>query len=214
MGADYSSPDDLFAACSTSVVSDALDAVGIDGVITNLSPVRSASSLVGRACPMQFDRATGEGPTNFPYTMLEALESGRVFVIDSPSVDVSCWGGLAAELAAASGLGGVVINGGYRDVPALRESELPVFGASPTPRTGQRRVRVASVDTAVEIDGIRITSDDVIVADATGVVVVPEERDAEVAEAAAEILSEEREVEAAIADGATVSELHEAAREF
>lgn len=214
MGPDASSPDDIFAACSTSVVSDALDAVGIEGVITSLSPVRPGASLVGRARPLQFDRASGDEATNFPYAMLEELEAGRVFVIDSPRVGVSCWGGLATRLAEGNGLSGVVINGGYRDVPALRESEFPVFGAGPTPMTGQRRLRVASVDSAVEIEGIRIRPDDVIVADATGVVVVPEDRAAEVADVATEILREERELEAAIADGVTVSELHEAEREF
>lgn len=214
MGFEASSPDGIFEACPTSVVSDALDDVGIDGVITGLSPVRAGASLVGRASPMQFERATGGGTTNFPYAMLEELEEGRVFVIDSPRQDVSCWGGLAAALAGASGLHGVVINGGYRDVPALCESELPVFGAGPTPKTGQRRLRVASVDEGVEIQGISVSPDDVIVADATGIVVVPGDRDAEVAEAAAEILREDRDVEAAIADGATVSELHEADREF
>jgi regulator of RNase E activity RraA len=199
----------------TSVVSDALDDYGIDGVIQGLAPANPAFTAVGRARPMRFERVDDPDgtATNFPYAMLERLASDDVFVVDGVE-DCSAWGGNASELAAAAGLAGVVVDGGYRDVPDVRESSVPVFGATPTPRTGQRRVRVESVDDPVEIRGVGVEPDDVVVADATGVVVVPSGVAADVADAAEAALAEELLLEEKIAAGASVADLRGDAHEF
>jgi regulator of RNase E activity RraA len=200
----------------TSLVSDALDDHGFDGVIQGLAPAHTDFTAVGRARPMRFERVGGgrrEEATNFPYAMLERLAADEVFVIDGVD-DCSAWGGNASKLAAAAGLAGVVVDGGYRDVPDLRTEDLPVFGATPTPQTGQRRVRVESVGDPIEVRGVTVEAGDVVVADATGVVVVPQAEAAAVADTAEATLGEERLLEAKIDAGATVADLRDDAHEF
>lgn len=199
----------------TSLVSDTLDTFGIDGVITGLSPAKPGFRAVGRARPMRFERVEDfEGPTNFPYAMLERFAAGRVFVIDGPSPDISCWGGNASRLAANADLAGVVIDGGYRDADEVREGSFPVFASGPTPRTGQRRVRVATVDEPITVDGTEVAPEDVVVADGTGVVVVPTDLAEEVAASAIENLEEERRIASKIEDGATVAQLRDDDHQF
>lgn len=209
------SATDVFEAFDTSIVSDALDRHGIDGVINGLPPAHPDHVVVGRAHTLRFEPAAEpDSETNFPYAMLDELVADRVLVIDGVGPELSCWGGNASRLAANAGMNGIVVEGGYRDVSEIREGSLPVFGRAPTPKTGQRRLVVEAIGEPVEIDGVTVSPDDLIVADATGVVVVPSNHITAVAETAEEILGEELLVEAKIDAGATVSDLESDDHEF
>lgn len=199
---------DVYRMFDTSIVSDALDEHGIDGVVTGISPAHSAQTAVGRAHTMRFERVAEPGSeTNFPFAMLNELVADRVLVIDGAGPELSCWGGNASRLAANAGVNGIVVDGGYRDASDVSEASIPVFGRAPTPKTGQRRVTVEGIGEPVEIGGVTVAPDDLIVADATGVVVVPADETAAVAETAEEILAEELLLEEKIANGATVEDL-------
>lgn len=205
----------VYRMFDTSIVSDALDEHGIDGVANDLSPVRSARTAVGRAHTMRFERAAEPGSeTNFPFAMLNELVADRVLVIDGADPELSCWGGNASRLAADAGVNGVVVDGGYRDASDISEGSFPVFGRAPTPTTGQRRVTVEGIGEPVEIGGVAVAPDDLIVADATGVVVVPADEAAAVAETAEEILAEELLLEEKIENGATVEDLQQDGHAF
>lgn len=202
-------PIAVFEKCDTSVVSDAMDEHGLDGVVTGLEPVAPTHAAVGRARPLRFERARTDGLTNFPYAMLEALAADELLVIDGVGPDLSCWGGQASAVAAQQGVAGVVVDGGFRDVPDIHEGSFPVFGRQPTPKTGQGRVRVASTDAPVTVDGVRVEPGDVVVADATGVVVVPADHEAAVAETAAEGLAAESDLSEKVAEGRDVSDIRD-----
>lgn len=202
-----------YRALDTGIVSDALDQHDVDGVIQGLRPAHPDHVAVGYARPMRFERVETDDATNFPYAMLERLDDDRVFVIDSDE-EVSSWGGNASKLADVAGLAGVVVDGAYRDAPDVRRTAVGVFGAARTPKTGQRRVRIATVDDPVTVRGVTVHADDVVVADATGVVVVPRERAEAVADTAETILGEELLLERKIASGATIDDLRADDHEF
>lgn len=206
---------DLFELFDASIVSDALDQHGIDGVINGLPPAHPDQKAVGRAHTLRLEEADEPGTdTNFPYAMLHELVEDRVLVLDGAGPELSCWGGNASKLAANAGMNGIVVDGGYRDIPEIRDGSLPVFGRAPTPKTGQKRLVVEEIGEPVEIDGITVAPDDVLLADATGVVAVPADSVAEVAETAEEILGEELLVEAKIDAGATVPDLEAEGHDF
>lgn len=207
-------PLTVFERSDTSVVSDALDEHGIDGVVAGLEPAGAEHTAVGRARPVAFERAGDEEPTNFPFAMLEAVEAGEVFVLAGVGDDVSSWGGQASALADSAGMAGAVVDGGYRDVREIREGSFPVFGRDVTPKSGQGRVRVASTDAPVSVDGVRVAVGDVVVADATGVVVVPADREAAVAETVEHLLSEEDALAAKVSEGADIAAIREAHDRF
>ena len=198
----------------TGIVADALDEHGIDGVVQGLTPASLDHAAVGRARPMRFERVESvEEGTNFPYAMLSELAADRVFVVDAAD-DASAWGGNASKLAAQAGLAGVVVNGAFRDVTEVCDVGVPVFGATRTPKTGQGRLHVDAVDEPVTVRGGDVAPEDVVVADATGVVVVPADEADAVADTAERILGEELLLEEKIRAGATVSDLRDDAHEF
>jgi 4-hydroxy-4-methyl-2-oxoglutarate aldolase len=75
-------------------------------------------------------------------------------------------------------------------------------------------VRVESVGDPIEVRGVTVEAGDVVVADATGVVVVPQAEAAAVADTAEATLGEERLLEAKIDAGAAVADLRDDAHEF
>lgn len=200
-------PIDVFEQCDTSIVSDAMDDHDLDGVMTGLEAVAPSHAAVGRARPVRFERARTEGLTNFPYEMLDAIAEDEMFVLDGVVPEFSCWGGQASKLAENSGMAGVVVDGGYRDVPDIHDGSFPVFGRQPTPKSGQGRIRVASTNAPVTVDGIRVDVGDVVVADATGVVVVPVEHEDAVAESATDILADEGDLSEKIDQGKGIAEI-------
>jgi regulator of RNase E activity RraA len=207
-------PLSVLAECDTSLLSDAMDEHGLDGVLTGIPPAAPGHRALGRARPLRFERARGEGTTNFPLAMLEVLAPDEVLVIRGVSPAISCWGGQASTLAANAGVEGVVIDGGYRDVAEVRAGEFPVFGRQPTPRSGQRRVRVASTDEPVTVDGVRVAPGDAVLADATGVVVVPAEHEERVAETAADLLEAESDLAERVAAGEDLDSIREDHEQF
>jgi len=191
-----------YRGCTATIVSDALDEHGIDGVITGLTPAHPEQTAVGFARPVGFEPAPADAErTNFPFEMFRAFAPDELLVIDGGPPELSCWGGLASALAAREGVAGTVVDGGYRDYADVRESDYPVFGAARTPRTGQGRLRVATTDEPVRIDGVAVAPGDVVVADGTGIAVVPGDRAAAVAETAEGILGREHVLDRKVANG-------------
>lgn len=200
---------DGFAEFDTPLVSDALDEMGVDGVITGLAPVCPRDAAVGRARPVRIERAESEARVNFPAEMLEQFAPNEFLAISSGTNELSCWGGMASSLAAREGVRGTLIDGGFRDVPQIREGSFPVFGRQPTPKTGQGRLRVVSTTEPVTIDGVEIRADDVVVADATGVAVIPSEEADAIFETARTIDDEESALATAIETGRVIREIED-----
>lgn len=205
----------LLSRFDTSLVSDTLDDLGIDGVIDGIRPAGGGSRIAGRVDTVGFSLVT-DGETDFPHTMLGELRKNRILLLSAPDSDrpISCWGGNATRLAANAGAAGIVIDGGYRDVEEVREQCLPVFGRTPTPRTGQGRIQASTVGDQIEINGVTVAPDDVILADDTGVVVIPDDALDDVIADASDRYGEEQLLEAKIDAGATPADLRREGREF
>jgi regulator of RNase E activity RraA len=71
-------------------------------------------------------------------------------------------------------------------------------------RTGKDRVELAEVNGTVSIGGVRVRHDDIVIADANGVVVVAREHVADVAAVAQEIERVEGAIMEDIKNGATI----------
>lgn len=200
---------------SSTIVSDALDEHEIEGVLIGINPAHPAHKAVGRARPVRFEAAPEDADrTNFPSDLFDAFNDGDVFVFDSISPEISCWGELASRLAAKAGVQGTVINGGFRDYNGIRERDYGVFGVQPTPRSGQPRLRIAAIDDPVTIQDVTIETNDIVVADGTGIAVVPQETASAVAETAEKILSKELVLDQRVANGADADTLLEEYKGF
>ncbi|GIH17776.1 RraA family protein [Rugosimonospora africana] len=191
------------------VVSDALDALGIDGAIQGLAPRWEGARAVGRAVTMQL--APGPAPEDRPKVHLgvRAIASARpgdvIVVANGGRTGMGSWGGLLSVGAIAAGVVGVVTDGACRDVDEARELRFPVFARGSAARTARGRVHETSCGEPVVVGSVRVSTGDLVLADGTGVVVIAAERAEDVLGRAEEIMAKESAMVEEIRAGATLS---------
>ncbi|HYF93782.1 MAG TPA: RraA family protein [Symbiobacteriaceae bacterium] len=111
---------------------------------------------------------------------LGEVPAGCVLVIDGQGdPNGAMWGELTSMEAMQKGVLGVVVDGAVRDVASVRELGFPVWARHITPRVGSNRT-VGTTGGTVVCGGVAVRTGDLIVADDDGVVVVPQERIAEI----------------------------------
>jgi regulator of RNase E activity RraA len=195
-------PRDLveeFRSVGTSTLGDILDAMGLEGVVSGLRPMKDGSVLVGPAVTVkQISGIVGTyGIEDFPVgRVIDYAEPGDVLVFDNGGKAISTWGGLASTAAQIREIEGVVIDGACRDADQIAELGFPVFTRHITPTTGKTRIKILELNGIIQCGGIRVRPGDIMVADGTGVVVIPQEKAREILkEAQAAEKAEERFVE-------------------
>lgn len=205
------------APLDTGCVSDALDALGIDGAVDGPTPVWEGARVVGRAVTTRL--APGPAPAGAPPVHLgaraiEAARPGDVIVVDNGGRDtMGSWGGLLALAASLRGVAGVVMDGACRDVDEARQLAFPAFARRGAVRTARARVHEESCQEPVSLAGIPVAPGDIVMADGSGVVVIPAARAEAVVERAEQIAAREQAMQARLQAGDPVSAVLGAAYE-
>jgi len=199
----------LFGGLDTASVSDALDKIGVHGQAMGIMPLRDYSEvIIGPAFTVKYVPASTPAGTVGDY--IDDVKPGDVVVIDNDGrTDCTVWGDILTQYAGIHGIAGTVIDGVCRDVnKAIREC-YPLFTAGRFMRTGKDRVEVESVNTTVSVGTVRVEASDIVVADASGVVIVPGKFARQVAQTAHEIESVESAIRDRIAAGDSIREARE-----
>jgi regulator of RNase E activity RraA len=205
-------PRDLvegLAGLATSTIANALDDVGIDGIIAGLKPVAAGLGCVGPAVTVrQTTGPRGSIPAeDFRVGhMIDAAAAGDVIVVDNGGHPVSTWGGLASYAAMRKQVAGLVVDGGVRDVAEIADHGFPVFSRHTVPTPGRTRIRVEAINCAISVAGVVVHPGDIIVADATGVVCIPTDHADEVLRLAQRNAREDREAMDALGQGLSFTE--------
>jgi regulator of RNase E activity RraA len=134
--------------------------------------------------------------------IIRAAPAGSIPVISMHGEEVSTFGGLSARAAVRRGIRGIVIDGGCRDVEEIRALGLYVASRHVTPKSGKLRVNVVAIGVDVICAGVHVRAGDCVIADETGVVVIPAERLAEVLAAAEHLQGNDRQFEKELSAGA------------
>jgi regulator of RNase E activity RraA len=185
----------LFDGLLSGNVSDAMETLGLRrSVITGyimLGPAGAA--IAGRAFTLRQLRKHGSDERTKQLTRhidvsKELAQPGDIVVIDTGGMtDVATWGELHTARCVRRGVTGLITNGATRDADLLRKMELPVFCRGFTPVKSMWDFETQSINEPVTLDGVQIRPRDIIVADETGIIVVPPERAREIAEMATKI---------------------------
>jgi regulator of RNase E activity RraA len=136
---------------------------------------------------------------------IERAEPGDVIVVDGGGRETALAGELFARAALAKGLGGIIVDGGYRDLAFVESCELPIYSRHVTPMAGTT-VRLATVNEPVTCGGVTVDAGDIVIADIEGIVVLDPATAAAQLTAAAEIKTAEARVIARLSQGATLSD--------
>jgi len=189
----------------TAVVGDVLDQVGRPNQFLppSIRPLDADMTLAGRAMPVIIDDVSGEEDRAFGRLTdaLDQLQRDEIYLARGGRTPCAAWGELLTATAKVRGAAGAVIDGFHRDTSQVLRQQWPVFSRG---AYGQdARVRAAVVDfRAPALYGrVWVHPGDLVVGDVDGVVVVPQDCEAEVLEAAQAKLKAEGLVRAAIEHG-------------
>lgn len=187
----------------TCAVSDALDSLGLQGATWGVRPLWACPRIAGRAATMKIKPVGLEQPKQHLGTpTIEAANPGDVIVIDNGGrPDISTWGGLLSLSAKLKGLSGVVIDGACRDIDESRELGFAVYARGVVPMTARGRVMQESCNQEVQFAGVQVHPGDLVIADGSGVVIIPREKEEAVVLAAEKIFQKEAEMAASIRQG-------------
>jgi 3-hexulose-6-phosphate synthase/6-phospho-3-hexuloisomerase len=191
---------DLFSGVSSPNVSDAMHRKGAMSGIMHLA---GGSKVVGKAVTVQ----SFAGDWAKPVEAIDHAGEGDVLVINNEgSVGIATWGELATLSAQSRRIEGVVIDGAVRDIDDIRKLPLPVFARAVVPNAGEPK-GLGEINCEIMCGGQAVRPGDWIVADESGVVVIPKERAYEIARRAREVKKTEERVREEIRRGSTLSRI-------
>ena len=194
----------------TAVLGDILDGLGRTRQFLppEIRPMLPAMRLAGRAMPSVVSDVHGPQKKPFGYLTeaLDQLQPGEVYISPRVVQPVATWGEILTATSQQRGAVGAVVDGYYRDTAQVLDRNFPVFGWGCYAQDSSVRTIVSDYRVPVEIGGVRVTPGDLIVGDIDGVLVIPQDVEAEVIEAALAKASTENVVCKAIDAGMSATE--------
>jgi len=199
------------AKLDTCAVSDGMDRLGLKGATYGVRPMWSCPKIVGRAVTMKIKPVGLEKPKQHLGTAaIVAAQAGDVIVVDNGGrPDGSCWGGLLSLAAKTKGISGIVIDGACRDIDESRDLEFPVYARGALPMTARNRVMQESFNQEIQFAGVQVHPGDLVIADGSGVVVIPRSQEEEVVKEAEVVAATEARMADGIRQGMSVLEVLE-----
>lgn len=186
-------------------VSDAMDKLGIPCGLLGIHAVVPGKHICGRAFTVHYvPNGVVKGNVG---DFLDDVQPGQVVVIDNGGrLYCTVWGDIMTFVATRKGIAGTVIDGVCRDIPGIKENDYPIFTKSTYMVTGKDRVTVDYVNKPVAISGVQVCPNDLILADDTGVVCIPDAVAEKVAEIAENIERTEQKIIAEVKAGSTLKD--------
>jgi 4-hydroxy-4-methyl-2-oxoglutarate aldolase len=195
----------------TCAVSDGMDRLGLTGATYGVRPMWPCPKIVGRAVTMKIKPVGLDEPKQHLGTLpIDAAQPGDVIVIDNGGrPDTSCWGGLLALAAKTKGISGVVIDGACRDIDESRDVGFPVYARGAVPMTARGRVMQEAYNQEIEFAGVQVHPGDLVIADGSGVVIIPRSKEEEIVREAEAVAATEARMAEGIRQGMSVLEVLE-----
>ncbi|ASN53374.1 dimethylmenaquinone methyltransferase [Sinomonas sp. R1AF57] len=193
----------------TCVVSDALDALGLPGAVSDLIRLSGDAPVVGRAVTVDLVSAEQgpAAPSTRHLATAAVATSGpeEVIVVAHPGLPCAGWGGLLTKAASLRGIAGTLVDGPVRDVDESRALGYSILGRSATPVTARGRLVEDSWSETITFAGVRVATGDLVRADGSGIVFIPFDRAAEVIERARQFAARESAMSAALDQGEVIT---------
>lgn len=189
------------AAAPTAMLSDAIGRWG------NMDPAIRPVALGMQCFGPAFTVRCWPADNLTIHRAVELAAHGDVLVIDGGSGrDTALLGDILVYAARLRGVAGIVLQGLVRDSAAIAAQGLPVFASGATAR-GPVKETLGAVQIPIQCGGVLVRPGDLVAGDDDGIVVLPREQAAAVAERIRLIHEREEQVKKALAAGRTTVDL-------
>lgn len=158
-----------FVNIPTTCVSDAMD--GLNNLHPSIKPLKEEYKVVGRAFTVKI-------PVGDNLAVLKAIREakpGDVLVVDAKGDEYRAIAGdFVVGMMQTMGIAGLVVDGVIRDIAGIKALNFPVFSKGTTV-AASGKAGVGEVNVPISCGGMAVKPGDIIIGDADGVVVVPQE---------------------------------------
>jgi regulator of RNase E activity RraA len=167
-----------FQKLPTTCISDALK--GLNNMDGSIKPLKEEYKVSGPACTVKV-------LANDNLIVLKGIrmaKPGDVLVVDAKGYEYNAIAGdFVVGMAQTLGLAGIVADGTIRDILGVKKLNFPVFCKGTTVAAGGK-AGIGEVNVPISCGGVPVNPGDIIIGDADGVVVVPQEQAQTVLQAA------------------------------
>jgi len=159
-----------FAEFATPDISDLLNRLyAVD------SGIRCLTGEHHKLCGPALTVKVFPGDNLMVHKSLDVAQPGDVVVVDGHASEMNALiGDIISTKAKHRGIQGFVLDGLVRDVPAIRELDFPIFARGTTP-VGPLHRGPGEIGYPVCCGGVVVNPGNIIVADAAGVVIIPQD---------------------------------------
>jgi 4-hydroxy-4-methyl-2-oxoglutarate aldolase len=182
------------------------EAAGRTGALpAAIKPISPAFRIWGPALPVRCP----PGDNFWIHRAIYAAEPAEVLVVDvGGGHEFGYWGEILTRAAMARKLGGLVIDGGVRDLDRLVDLGLPVFSRTVCIRgTVKDPAGAGAVGEPIVLGDVVVHRGDLVLGDADGVVVVAQSQVSQAVQAGRQRDEKEAEIMRRLDGGATTLEL-------
>lgn len=201
------------AQLDSCAVSDACDSLGLPPAVTGLGALTAGTRIAGRAVTAKLCAGQPDGaPVRHPCTAaVEAARAGEILVIEQPAgIDAAGWGGVLSKAAQVKGVAGVVVDGMVRDIDEAAWLGFPIYARGVTARAAHGRLFAAGFNVPVSLGEAAVYPGDLVLADSSGVVVLPAAQAGRIVAEAEYFFEKERRMAGAVHRGEPVSTVMDA----
>src|SRR5262245_34271733 len=154
----------------TCAVSDAMDKLGLRGVVTGIHQLSTQRKIAGVVLTVKLGIDDGR-PTaakHLSTTAIETANPGDVIVVEQRSgIDAAAWGGNLSLGAKVRGVAGAICEGPARDIDESRQHDFPVYARDHTCPTARGRLIAAATNAPISGGTKRISAGGDMLADAS-----------------------------------------------
>jgi 4-hydroxy-4-methyl-2-oxoglutarate aldolase len=169
--------DRLAKLTYSTVFSDVCDRLGY----RNQTAEPGIMPLTGKGVIVGWARTAWSRPVDKPperhygaeIDYLDSLRPGDVAVLNCSERPAAAWGELFSTASVGRGARGAIVDGYIRDREKIEALGFRVLGRGCRPTDSLGRVSTQAVDVDVDFGGVRVSTGDLVVADADGVTIVP-----------------------------------------
>lgn len=201
---------DRLNGLDSCAVSDALDKLGLRGVVTGIHRYSTERKIAGRVLTVKLgiDDGRPAAAKHLSTTAIETAKPGDIIVVEQRSgLDAAAWGGNLSLGAKVRGVAGVICEGPARDIDESRQHDFPVYARDHTCTTARGRLIEVATNEKITVGTILVSPGDYVIADASAVVFIREPDLLRVVATAEKIVEKERQMADAIRAGTPIGKV-------
>jgi regulator of RNase E activity RraA len=194
----------------TCAVSDAMDKLGLRGVVTGIHQYSTQRRIGGPVLTVKLGIDDGR-PTaakHLSTTAIEAAKAGDIIVVEQRTgLDAAAWGGNLSLGAKVRGVAGVICEGPARDIDECRQHDFPVYARDHTCSTARGRLVEIATNEPIAVGTVLVSAGDYVLADASAVVFIRPDDISRVLDTAEKIVEKEKLMAEAIRAGTPIGKV-------